>query len=93
MKPRKLSLEELQERARTATQIALMSRSRIPELVPLTLGTFWDEPCVIFELYVARDKPSDAIVLTRARVNMYDGRIEAVTVFDEVIQKVAEQAA
>lgn len=46
---------------------------RIPDGVELTLGTFWEEDEVVFELYIAKDQPRDAVVLTQARVNQYDG--------------------
>jgi hypothetical protein len=38
-KSKKLLLEDLQERARVATQIALQVRQRIPLSVDITLGT------------------------------------------------------
>lgn len=53
----------------------------------------WEDTCVVFELYVARERPQDAIVLTRARVNVFDGRIEAMSVFDEAIGKVLAEAS
>lgn len=59
MKKRKLTLEVLQAAAREATQSALMN---YPELaiVPtenLTLGTAWDGDVMIFELYIASNRP------------------------------------
>jgi len=79
MKRKKLSLAKLQEAARVATQIALASRVRLPDHVRagLTLGTFWEQDSVVFELYLPKERPSDAVVLTKARINSYDGRVEA----------------
>ena len=84
MKLKKLPLAELQEAARVATQISLSSRTPLGQSVrdALTLGTRWDGDAVIFELYIAGAKPADAIVLTETRVNLYDGRIEAVHIHD-----------
>lgn len=89
----KPSLNELQERAKVATYITLESRPRLPPTVPITLGTRWEDTCIVFELYVAQERPQDAIVLTRARVNIFDGRIEAMNVFDEAIGKVLAEAS
>lgn len=91
-KPKKLPLEDLRERARVATQIALQARPRIPPSVDITLGTGWDGDCVVFELYVAKERPQEAIVLTHTRVNVRDGRIETMQVFDEAICAVAKAA-
>jgi len=84
MKLKKLPLAELQESARVATQIALSSRTPLRQSVrdALTLGTRWEGDTAIFELYIAGAKPTDAIVLTETRVNLYDGRVEAVHVHD-----------
>ncbi len=64
-------LDELQELARVATRAELEQYEPIPDewKTALTLGTFFDGDDRIFELYVARDRPADAIVLTSARVN------------------------
>ena len=72
-------LEDLQEVARAATRAALEAYEPIPEEwnQDLTLGTFVDGEDRIFELYVARERTRDAIVLTSARV---DRATKAVTV-------------
>ena len=64
-------LDQLQEIARVATRAELEQFEPIPDewKATLTLGTFFDGDDRIFELYVARERPSDAIVLTSARVN------------------------
>ena len=74
-------LDELQEIARSATRTALESYEAIPEewAKNLTLGTLFDGDDRIFELYVAGERPKDAIVLTSARVNRFT-RAVAVTV-------------
>lgn len=68
---RRKELDELQELARVATRAELERFQPIPEewKSALTLGTFFDGDDRIFELYVTRDRPADAIVLTSARVN------------------------
>lgn len=64
-------LDELQEMARIATRAALEEYEPIPPewQKNLTLGTLFDGDDRIFELYVAGERPNDAIVLTSARVN------------------------
>ena len=68
------TLDELQELARDATRKALEEYEAIPEEWEknLTLGTFFEDEDRIFELYIAADRPSDAIVISSARVNRKD---------------------
>jgi hypothetical protein len=68
---RRKELDELQELARVATRAELARYEPIPEewARALTLGTLFDGEDRIFELYVAGPCPTDAIVLTSARVN------------------------
>ncbi|MDB5805165.1 MAG: hypothetical protein JWN73_2487 [Betaproteobacteria bacterium] len=65
-------LDELQELARSATQDALLDYESVPKewKENLTLGTFFpDDEHRIFQLYVATERPSDAIIISTARVN------------------------
>ncbi|KQV54988.1 MULTISPECIES: hypothetical protein [unclassified Duganella] len=64
-------LDELQELARVATREALESYERIPAEweKKLTLGTSFEGDDRIFELYIAAERPSDAVVISTARVN------------------------
>ena len=64
-------LDELQEIARIATRTALESYEPMPEEwgKNLTLGTFFEGDERIFELYIAAEKPADAVVISTARVN------------------------
>ena len=64
-------LEALQEIARAATYEALKSYEPVPEKWKehLTLGTFFDGNERIFQLYVAAERPAEAIILSTARVN------------------------
>ena len=64
-------LDELQEIARVATRNALEAYESLPEewSKNLTLGTFFEDEDRIFELYVAAERPADAIVISSARVN------------------------
>ncbi len=73
-------LEELQEIARLATCKALESYDPIPQAWrdKLTIGTFFDGDYRIFELYVPGEKPSDAIIVSSARVNRNDRSVEVV---------------
>jgi hypothetical protein len=82
-----LPLPELEARARQLTRHALEGRS-IPERyrADVTLGTFFEADAIVFCLYVAREPPDDAIVLTRAvmdpetgdgRVEVFDARFDA----------------
>jgi hypothetical protein len=84
-RPRKIPLATLEEAARLATRTALEPFMRIPDGVELTLGTFWEEDEVVFELYIAKDQPRDAVVLTQARVNQYDRQVRSVRVFEEAM--------
>jgi hypothetical protein len=64
-------LDELQELARVATRDALENYERIPAEWEenLTLGTFFEGDDRIFKLYIAAERPSDAVVISSARVN------------------------
>jgi hypothetical protein len=88
---KKLSLSRLEESAKAATNIALQMRPPIRRPEHLTLGKHWEGDTAVFELYIAKDRPEDAIVLTETRVNAFDGRVESVHVFDEALQAVAAE--
>lgn len=79
-----MTLDELQDRARLMTREALKPHPPFPPELDreLTLGVMFDGPFRIFELYVAGEKPSDAIVLTRARLDSRTGE-GSVEVFPE----------
>lgn len=64
-------LDELQEIARLATRRELENYERWPTEWDenLTLGTYFDGDDRVFELYIAKDRPADAIVISTARVN------------------------
>lgn len=90
-KRKKLPLSQLEEAARVATHIALQFRPRIKAPEHLTLGTSQEGDCMVFELYIAKDRPKEAVVLTETRVNVYDGRVESVHVFDDALAAVAAE--
>ena len=73
-------LDELREIARLATRKALEEYEPFPEewKKDLTLGTFFDGDDRIFELYIARERPDDAIVISAARVNRKDRSVQVV---------------
>lgn len=94
-KLKKLPMAVLEEAARVATQIALSSYPALPESlrVNLTLGTFWDGDSVVFELYLPQERAAGAIVLTEARLNMYDGRVQVVRVFKDAFMAAVASAS
>ncbi|AFY38604.1 hypothetical protein Lepto7376_2317 [[Leptolyngbya] sp. PCC 7376] len=63
-------LDELQEIARIATRKALEDYE-FPETWQdsLVLGVFFEDNARIFELYIPRERPEEAIVISSARVN------------------------
>lgn len=73
-------LDELREIARLATRKALEEYEPFPKEweKDLTLGTFFDGEDRIFELYIARERPDDAIVISAARVNRKDRSVQVV---------------
>lgn len=79
-KKRPKELDELREIARLATRKALEDYEPFPKEweKDLTLGTFFDGDDRVFELYVARERPADAIVISSARVNRKDRSVQVV---------------
>lgn len=73
-------LDELKELGRVATRQALEEYEPIPREreVNLTLGTFFDADDRIFELYIAADKPKDAIVISSTRMNRKSHSVQVV---------------
>lgn len=82
-------LDELREIARLATRKALEDYEPMPKEWEenLTLGTFFEEDARIFELYVAAERPDDAIVISSARVNRKDRSVQVV--ISNLIRKAA----
>jgi hypothetical protein len=77
MKPnttKAIPLDELEERARRMTLAALESYVIPDEIRPtLTLGIHFEGDTRVFELYVPGEKPSDARIISRLRLNIYSG--------------------
>lgn len=71
-------LDELQQIARLATREALEAYEPVPEEWEknLVLGTFFEGDDRIFSLYVAGERPSDAIVITEARINRHTRSVQ-----------------
>lgn len=69
-----MSLDQLQERARLMT-LQQLDRYVIPDEVrsSLTLGVQFEGDTRVFELYVPGERPSDAKVISRVRLNIYSG--------------------
>ena len=88
-----LSLNEMQEIARLATRKALKGYSR-PNLSfdNLVLGIYHDKECGKFELYIAGERPEDAIVISQATVNRKTGEV-SVEVFLPQKQEEEDQPA
>jgi hypothetical protein len=92
---KKIKLAVLKESARLATRAALSAYPPLPVGwdKDLTLGTFWKDDLVVFELYLARDKPEDAIVLTTAEVDLYSGEVISVQVHEAALRQAAQQVS
>ncbi|MGC3991664.1 MAG: hypothetical protein QM796_18635 [Chthoniobacteraceae bacterium] len=75
MSKKKYSLDELQERARQMT-LATLKNYVIPHSYreKMVLGVSFEKDERIFELYVPGEKPSDAIVISRAVLNSITGQ-------------------
>lgn len=71
-------LDELKEIARLATYDALKEFEPLSTewRENLTLGSGIDEDYGIFELYVAAERPEDAVVISSARVNRKTKAVE-----------------
>ena len=69
-----IPLDQLQERARLMTLEALDCYVIPDEIRPnLTLGVQFDGDFRVFELYVPGEKPSDAKVVSRTRLDTFSG--------------------
>jgi len=80
---KRIALKVLQETARQLTFEGL-KKFVIPQEIrnKLVLGTLFDGDTRIFELYIPGERPSDAVVISRVRVNSLSGEIEgAVEIF------------
>ncbi|MCY0999094.1 hypothetical protein OWM54_18290 [Myxococcus sp. MISCRS1] len=80
-----IKLEVLREKARVATREALRQCPAIPEPLRenLTLGIRFEDEARVFELYVAGERPEDALVLTRVTANSKTGELGPVEVYPE----------
>ena len=88
-----LSLDEMQEIARLATRKALKRYSRPNfSFENLVLGIYHNKECGKFELYIAGERPEDAIVIGEATVNRKTGEV-SVKVFFPQKQEAENQPA
>lgn len=78
-----LSLDAMEPIAREATRRALSEYPEPPkeEQANWTLGKFETEAEGVFEIYVPSERPLDAKVISRARVNRRTGEVISVEVF------------
>jgi hypothetical protein len=88
---KRLPLTVLQEIARVATRDQLSHWTDFGQQESLTLGTLWQDDLVIFELYIAGERPSDALVLTEAKVHAYSGELVQVRVFEENLKSLGSR--
>lgn len=81
---RRMTVDELEPIARDATRDALVGYSaalaEYRNSPNLTLGTQVEDEALTFELYVAGERPTDAIVLASARVSRTTGEVLGVEV-------------
>jgi predicted nucleic acid-binding protein len=85
----RLDLAAIQESAREPLREALAAY-RLPEAVKplLTVGSgFIENDEGIVEIYVAAERPTDAVVLATALVDRYSGRV-VVSVDDDAVRRV-----
>ncbi|MBI9077468.1 MAG: hypothetical protein JEZ02_18825 [Desulfatibacillum sp.] len=77
MKKKQFTLQELREKARIFTKEALRSFEPIPEnqRKDLVLGTGFDGDDRIFELYFPGERPEDAVIITRVKLNADTGKM------------------
>lgn len=90
----KFSVAQLEEEARELTREALQGWE-VPRdlLADLTLGTFFEgDEHVVFALYVAGERPEDAVFLTRARFSRATGEGE-VEIFPEHLESGGERSS
>src|SRR5258706_6959569 len=78
---RSRGLEKLKEIAREKVQLALFDYVLPEDLSTLTLGCFFEDKDRIFSLYLAKDRPEEAVVLAKIRVNSISGATGPVEVF------------
>jgi hypothetical protein len=88
---KRIPLDVLQETARVATREQLSHWTDFGQRESLTLGTLWQDDLVVFELYLAGERPSDALVLTEAKVHVYSGELVQIRVFEEAMKRLGSR--
>jgi hypothetical protein len=83
-KPCKLTLDQTEPIAKAATRAALEGARQLTdaEKERLTLGTLIEDDAYVWELYLAGERPEDAVMICQARVDRLTGGV-TVQVFDE----------
>lgn len=83
-KPRKLTLDQTEPLARAATRAALEGVRPLTDADKqrLTLGTLIEDDTYVWELYLAGERPKDAVIISQARVDRLTGEVE-VHIFDD----------
>ncbi len=78
---KKYTLDELTNVARTATLQAL-SEYTVPESMKIDLvaGVIFGDEHYVFELYVPKERPEDALIISRAFANRVTGEIDKVEI-------------
>ena len=88
---KRIPLDVLQETARIATREQLSHWTDLGKQENLTLGTLWRDDLVVFELYIAGERSSDALVLTEVQVHAYSGELVQVRVFEEAMKSLGSR--
>lgn len=83
-----IPLDRLQEIARQRTKEAMEGWEVPDHLRPdLTLGTFFEDDAVVFALYIAGERPEDAIHLSEVRLTRSTGEGE-VEIYREHLRRI-----
>jgi hypothetical protein len=81
---RRLTVDELEPIARDATRSALEAYAEAfapyRDSPNLTMGTVIEDDVLTFQLYIAAERPADALVLTSTRVSRANGEVLGVDV-------------
>ena len=77
-KPLKLTLDQTEPMAKAATRVALEGARPFTdaEKQALTLGTLIQNDAYIWVLYLAGERPEDAVKISEARVDRLTGEVE-----------------
>jgi hypothetical protein len=81
---RPLTLGEMESIARDATREALTGYRQTTNREHLTLGSELTDTQGLFELYIAGERPTDAQVISRAKVDRFSGEVDVEVFLDRL---------